>query len=159
PVLSMTPDFTSASTNQALVAAHTPQLQFHIKYGLPQVEPKRVVCSIPDFLFSLEVFLCPLCTPQGSHAFSKKSLPGEGEKDFSLEFSGRESRSGIWLTECLSPSVEANDDLHLHGYADGTQRSSMHTVKCQSCLQNERGSCSLSQGFSPHHADIYPMRL
>lgn len=102
--------------------AHTPQLQFHIKYGLPQVEPKRVVCSIPGFLFSLEAFLLPLCTPQGRHAFSQKSLPGEGEKYFSLEFSGRESRNGIWLTECLSPSVGASDDLHLHDYADGTQR-------------------------------------
>lgn len=79
--------------------AHTPQLQLHIKYGLPQVGPERVVCSTPGFLFSLEVFLLPLLSPPGGRACTKKSLPGEGEKDFSHEFSGRESRSGIWLTE------------------------------------------------------------
>lgn len=102
--------------------AHTPQLESHIKYGLPQVEPERVVCSIPSFLFSLEVFLLPPCTPLGRRASSKRSLPGEGEKYFSLESSGRESRSSIWLTECLSPFVGASDDLHLHGYVEETQR-------------------------------------
>lgn len=102
--------------------AHTPQLQFPIKYGLPQVEPGRVVCSTPSFLFSLEVFLLPSCAPRGRRAFSKRSLPGEGEKYFSPGLSGRESGRGIWLTECLSPSVGARDDLHLQGYADGTQR-------------------------------------
>lgn len=103
--------------------AHTPQLQLHVKYGLPQVGPERVVCSTPGFLFSLEVFLLALLTPQGGRACSKKSLPGEGGKDFSLEFSGREGWSGIsgWLSG-LSLSVGASDDLHLRGYADGTQR-------------------------------------
>lgn len=81
--------------------AHTPQLQFHIKYGLPQVEPGRVVCSIPSFLFSLEVFLLPLCPPLGRRAFSKKSLPGEGEKYFSLESPGREREvASGWLSAC-----------------------------------------------------------
>lgn len=102
--------------------AHTLQLQFPIKYGLPQVEPRRVVGSIPSFLFSLEVLLLPLRAPQGRCAFRKRSLPGEGEKYFSPESSGRESGSGIWLTDCLSPSVGARDDLHLQGYADGTRR-------------------------------------
>lgn len=117
--------------------AHTPQLQLHIKYGLPQVGPERVVCSTPGFLFSLEVFLLPLLTPREGRACSKKSLPGEGEKDFSLEFSGRESRSGIWLTEWPVTFCGGSDDLHLHGYADGTQK------RCQKPSRPWTESCSI----------------